>query len=143
LAGALFSHRVVVIIYIGILIFRWSALPRLHTGTVIVGYYATKIRRILFAQNRELLKTGQLDSSEVARAAGELNQKLYSALVEKLVLSKGDMVRVEIDYTVENGRVAWDMGSLKVNVYRRVDPDTVEAALRFIRQEKLPVEAGG
>jgi len=118
-------------------------LPRLHTGTVIVGYYATKIRRILFAQNRELLKTGQLDSSEVARAAGELNQKLYSALVEKLVLSKGDMVRVEIDYTVENGRVAWDMGSLKVNVYRRVDPDTVEAALRFIRQEKLPVEAGG
>lgn len=118
-------------------------MPRLKTGTVIVGYYATKVRRTLFAQNRELLKTGQLDAGEVARAAGELNQKLYSALVEKLVLSKGDIVRIEIDYRVENRKIIWDFDSLKVSVYRRVDPDTVETSLRFIRQEKLPLQANG
>ncbi len=118
-------------------------MPKLQTGTVIVGYYATKIRRTLFAQNRELLKTGQLETSEVARAAGELNQKLYTALVEKLVLSKGDIVRIEIEYAVENSRIIWNFDSLRVSVYRRVDPDTVEAALRAIRQEKLQVEADG
>ncbi|MCS7146250.1 MAG: DUF2258 domain-containing protein [Nitrososphaerota archaeon] len=118
-------------------------MPRLRTGTVIVGYYAQKIRKILYAQNRELIKTGQLGASEVARAAGELNQRLYVALVERLVLSKGDIVRVEINYDIVGDRVVWDLGSLRLNVYRRVDPDTVDAALKAMRQEKLPVEAGG
>lgn len=115
-------------------------MPRLRTGTVIIGYYATKIRRTLYAQNKELIKAGQLQPSEVARAAGELNQRLYTALVEKLVLSKGDMVRIEVDYDVVEGKIVWNLSSLKVNVYRRVDPDTVEAALKFVRQEKLPIE---
>lgn len=115
-------------------------MPRLRTGIVIVGYYATKIRRTLFAQNRELIKTGQLSQEEIARAASELNRRLYSVLVERMVLSKGDAVRVDVEYNIENGRVIWDLGSLKLSIYRRVDPDTVEAALRAIQQEKLPVE---
>ncbi|MEM4590388.1 MAG: DUF2258 domain-containing protein [Nitrososphaerota archaeon] len=117
-------------------------MPRLRTGIVIVGYYATKIRRTLFAQNRELLKTGQLSPSEIARSSAELNRKLYEVLVDRMVLSKGDAIRVDIEYGLENGRIVWNFGSLKLSVYRRVDPDTVEAALKIIHQERLPLEAG-
>jgi len=117
--------------------------PRLRTGNVIVGYYATKIRRTLYAQNKELIRTGQLDAKEIARAAGELNQKLYTLFVERLVLSKGDIARVEIDYDVMDGAIVWNYDSLSVSVYRRLDPDSVAAALRSVLQERLQVQANG
>ncbi len=111
-----------------------------RTGTVIVGYYATKIRRSIFAQTRELVKSGQLSSQEVARSAGELNRWLYTILVEKLVLSKADIVRIEATYSIARGKISWDWGRIKIDVYRKVDPDIVSAAIKHALQERITVE---
>ncbi|HDD66346.1 MAG TPA: DUF2258 domain-containing protein, partial [Nitrososphaeria archaeon] len=62
----------------------------LRTGVVVAGAYADRVRRVLFAQLSQKIKSGELDAREVARAAGELNTILYEAFVRNLALSKGD-----------------------------------------------------
>jgi hypothetical protein len=113
-----------------------------RTGPVIVGYYATKLRRAIFAQTRELVKSGQLTSQEVARGAGELNRWLYSVLVDKLVLSKADIVRIEAPYAIIGGKIVWEWDKIKISVYRRVDPEVVSAAMKHAQQERILVEPG-
>ncbi|MFN4046744.1 MAG: DUF2258 domain-containing protein [Acidilobaceae archaeon] len=76
-------------------------MPTLRSGYVIGGAYADKIRRTLFAQTRDLVKSGELSVQEVARAAGELNRILYEILVDRVKIEKGDVVRVSVNYTVE------------------------------------------
>ena len=59
-------------------------MPTLSTGYVIVGAYAIKIRRTLFAQQKDRIKNKELDGKEIARASGELNKVLFDILVNKL-----------------------------------------------------------
>jgi len=108
-------------------------MPTLRTGAVIVGAYAMKIRRTLFAQLKDKIKTKEISSQEVARAAGEVNRMLYVLFVEKLRLDKGDVVRITIDYdlTPEN-QIVWNYDSLKVEAYRKVPEDEVARYLKEI-----------
>lgn len=108
-------------------------MPTLRTGAVIVGAYAMKIRRTLFAQLKDKIKTKEISSQEVARAAGEINRMLYVLFVEKLRLDKGDVVRITIDYdlTPEN-QIVWNYDSLKVEAYRKVPEDEVARYLKEI-----------
>ena len=96
---------------------------------VIAGGYADKIRRALFAQLRDRVKSGELSNSEVARAAGELNRFLFELLVNKLNVDKGDVVRVSIDYDVEESTIKWDYRTLQVQVWRRVPDEEVARVL--------------
>ena len=107
-------------------------MPTLRTGAVIVGAYATKLRRTLFAQLKDKIKAKEISSQEVARAAGEVNRLLYVLFVEKLRLDKGDVVRITIDYdlTPEN-QIVWNYESLKVEAYRKVPEDDV---LRYLKE---------
>jgi len=107
-------------------------MPTLRTGAVIVGAYATKVRRTLFAQLKDKIKAKEISSQEVARAAGEVNRLLYVLFVEKLRLDKGDVVRITIDYdlTPEN-QIVWNYESLKVEAYRKVPEDDV---LRYLKE---------
>jgi len=93
---------------------------RLNTGLVIVGAYADKVRRTLFAQLKDKIKTKEIDSKMVAKAAGDLNKLLYEIFVNRLKLDKGDVVRIVVDYDVRDGEVVWDLDSLKIEVFRRI-----------------------
>ncbi len=103
---------------------------KLSSGYVIVGAYADKIRRTLFAQLRDKIKSGELDSKEVARAAAELNRLLYEIFVNRLKVDKGDVTRVRIDYEVEDGTIKWDFGTLEVEVFKRVPNEEVAEVVR-------------
>jgi len=101
----------------------------LSTGLIIAGAYADKARRVLFAQLRDKVKTGELDNKEVARAAAELNRMLFDVLVNKLKTDKGDVVRVRIDYEVGDGAIRWLWETLRLEVFKRVPDEEVSKAL--------------
>ena len=108
--------------------------PALTTGLVIAGAYAVKLRRSLFAQIKQHVKLGQVDKEEVARASSELNSFLYQLIVERLGMSKGDVVRIRVEYFIEDGRIVWDLETLLVEAFRRVPEEDVKAALASLRQ---------
>lgn len=96
-----------------------DAMPTLSSGYIIAGGYADKLRRTMFAQLREDIKRGAVSSQEVARAVGELNSTLYRILVDRLRVDKGDVVRIRIDYRIEDGKIVWDPSKLLIEVFRR------------------------
>ncbi len=99
---------------------------KLSSGYIIVGAYADKIRRTLFAQLRDKIKGKEIDSKTVAKAAADLNKLLYEILVNKLKLDKGDVVRIMIEYEVSDGEIQWNLDSLKVEVFKRVPEEDVK-----------------
>ncbi len=102
----------------------------LRSGLVIAGGYADKVRRVLFAQLRDKIKAGELENREVARAAGELNRLLFEILVSKLQVDKGDVVRITVDYEVEDGTIKWLLDTLRIEVWRRVPQEEVDKAVK-------------
>ena len=113
----------------------------LRTGIVVAGAYADRVRRVLFAQLSQKIKSGELDSKEVARAAGELNTILYDAFVKYLALSKGDLVRIEAPYKVSDGRITWDLRELKVRAFREIGEEVVEKAIEEALKAKEAQQA--
>ncbi|MEM1872968.1 MAG: DUF2258 domain-containing protein [Acidilobaceae archaeon] len=115
----------------------------LRTGLVIAGAYADKVRRTLFAQTRDLVKSGEITSQEVARAAGELNRILYEILVDRLKTEKGDVVRVAVDYRVEEGRIIWELEKLQVQLWRSVPQAEVDRVVSDVKSiaKRLVAEA--
>ncbi len=106
----------------------------LRTGLVIAGGYADKVRRVLFAQLRDLIKSGEISNADVARAAAELNRLLFEILVNKLQVDKGDVVRISIDYTVDEEGIKWNLETLQIQVWKRIPDEDVEAKVK----EALP-----
>ncbi|MEM7818074.1 MAG: DUF2258 domain-containing protein [Candidatus Aenigmatarchaeota archaeon] len=110
-------------------------MPTLRSGAVIVGAYAIKIRRSLFAQLKDKIRSKEIDTKEIARASGEINRMLYLLFVEKLRMDKGDVVRISIDYeiTPENS-IVWKYETLKVEAYRKVPEDEISRYIEEIRK---------
>lgn len=104
-------------------------MPTLRTGLVIAGGYADKVRRVLFAQMKDKLKSGEIEGSEVARAAGELNRLLFEILVNKLGIDKGDVVRITVEYEVEGSTIKWKLDTLTIQAWRRIPDETVSRAV--------------
>ncbi len=102
----------------------------LSSGYIIVGAYADKIRRTLFAQLRDRIKKGEIDSKTVAKAAADLNKLLYEILVNRLKLDKGDVVRIRVEYGVEDGEIKWNLESLRVEAFRRIPDEEVEKVVK-------------
>ena len=107
-------------------------MPVLRSGLVIAGGYADKVRRVLFAQLRDQLKSGEIEGREVARAAGELNRLLFEILVDRLRLDKGDVVRITVEYEVSNGRITWKLDTLSVQAWRRMPDEEIQPAVREV-----------
>jgi hypothetical protein len=107
-------------------------MPTLKSGAIILGAYATKIRKTLFAQLKDRVKSGEISSQEIARAAGELNKTLYTLFVEKLRLEKGDVVRVTIDYEIENQRISWKWDTIKIECFKRISEDEISKHLKTV-----------
>ncbi len=104
----------------------------LRSGAVIVGAYAKKIRKTLFAQLKDKVKSKEISAQEVARAAGEINRILYVLFVEKLKLDKGDVVRVVIDYELIDSQIKWNFSTLKIECYRKVPEEDINRYLKEI-----------
>ena len=98
----------------------------LRSGLVIAGAYADKVRRVLFAQLRDSIKSGEVDAKEVARAAGELNRMLFEIIVNRLGLDKGDVVRISVDYDVVDGRIEWKLDTLRLEAWRKISQEEVD-----------------
>lgn len=114
-------------------------MPELSTGLVIAGAYADKVRRTLFAQLKNAVKTGTLSAQDVARGAAELNRVLFEILVDKLGLDKGDVVRVRITYDVQGSNIVWHLNTLRVEAFKRIPGEDVEVKVR----EALEAAASG
>ena len=113
-------------------------MPReLSTGLIIAGAYADKLRRTLFAQLRDMVRQDKEFAREVARASGEINRLLFIILVEKLKVDKGDVVRIRVQYDVENGKIKWYYDTLRVEYFKRVSDEEVAKAVKEILEEKL------
>jgi len=104
----------------------------LRSGLVIAGGYADKVRRVLFAQLKDKVKSRELDSKEVARASGELNRLLFEMLVTRLQIDKGDVVRITVSYEVEDSTIKWKLDTLKVEVWRRMPEEEIEPAIKSV-----------
>ncbi len=107
-------------------------MPRLSTGLIIVGAYATKVRRALFALLSDRAKGDKEWSRRIAYSSAQLNRVLFELLVRKLKLDKGDVVRVRIEFDVdENSKeIRWKWNTLAVEAFRRVSQEDLNAALR-------------
>ncbi len=91
-------------------------MPRMSTGYIIAGAYADKVRRVLFAQAKSL----GIPSEEVVEASRDLNVKLLKVLQE-CGIDKGDVVRIMIEFEVENGKIRWLWDTLVIEAFKRVD----------------------
>lgn len=89
-------------------------MPRISSGLIIAGAYANKLRRVMFATLK-----GKADNKEIARASGELNATLFE-LFRDVGVDKGDVVRVTIEYEVQNGQIKWIWDTLEVQHFRIV-----------------------
>jgi len=125
-------------------------MPTLRSGAVILGAYASKIRKTLFAQLKDRVKAGEISSQEIARAAGELNKALYTLFVERLKLEKGDVVRISIDYEIDEQKIKWKWDTIKIECFKRVPEKEImknlfdilkreeaKYAIRKLRETKL------
>ncbi len=108
----------------------------LRTGLVIAGGYADKVRRVLFAQLRDRIKAGELSNQEVARAAGELNRLLYEIIVNRLKLDKGDVVRITVEYEVEDGSIVFKLDTLSIEAWRRVPEEEIRPHVAFVVEHR-------
>ena len=108
----------------------------LSTGYIIVGAYADKLRRTLFAQLSDKLRNKEMDPKEIARAAAEINQHLFNILVNELKLDKGDVVRIRIDYDVETNRVQWRYDSLRIEAFKKVSEDEINKVVKRFSLQK-------
>ncbi len=105
---------------------RVKTVPQLSTGLVIAGAYADKLRRVLFAQLRDRIKSGEIDSKTVAMRAGEINRFLFEVLVNKLNIDKGDVVRIRVEYEVKDGDIIWKPDTLVIEAFRRIPDNEVQ-----------------
>ncbi|HIQ39499.1 MAG TPA: DUF2258 domain-containing protein [Methanothermococcus okinawensis] len=126
---------------------------KLSSGYIIVGAYADKVRRTLFAQLKDSIKNKEIDPKMVAKASGELNKLLYEILVNKLKLDKGDVVRVMVEYELADGEVVWKWDTLKVEAFKRMAEEEIKPVvedaisrieeLEEIEEMKFEIEKAG
>ncbi|MGC8993313.1 MAG: single- stranded DNA-binding family protein [Candidatus Aenigmatarchaeota archaeon] len=100
---------------------------RLSSGFVIVGAYAKKIRKTLFAQLKDKVKDKEV-SKKLAYASAQLNKLIFDILINKLKLEKGDLVRISIEYEFDESKkeVVWKPETLRVFCFKRIPQEEIE-----------------
>lgn len=120
-------------------------MPTLSTGVVPVAGYGTKTRRTMYAQLKDDVKSGKVDSKEIAYKVGMLNKMLFDTLVNRLGLGKRDVVRIRINYDVDDdGKIVWDFNSLQIEVWKLSEELSEKAVSEFkkvLEQEQLVQKA--
>ncbi len=96
---------------------------KLFTGFVRAAGYAKKVRKALFAAIK-----GRVETQEVIRASAELNQKIFEKMQE-LNVEKSDVVTIEIEFEVKNGKIEWNYDSLKIEVFKKEEEEKLSKAV--------------
>ncbi|MEM1525617.1 MAG: DUF2258 domain-containing protein [Ignisphaera sp.] len=109
-------------------------MPRLSSGFVIAGAYADKIRRAMFAQMRDYIRKDKEWGQRIALAIAQLNRFLYTIFVEQLKIDKGDVIRVRIDYDIDeqSKNILWHWDSIIVEVFRRIPQEDVDKLVKTL-----------
>ncbi|HIQ49745.1 MAG TPA: DUF2258 domain-containing protein [Nanoarchaeota archaeon] len=126
---------------------------KLSSGYIIVGAYADKVRRILFAQLKDYIKNKEISSQDIAKASGDLNKLLYEIFVNKLKLDKGDVVRIMVEYELVNNKINWKLDTLNIEVFKRMPEEEIKPVitdaisrieeLEEVEQTKFNIEKAG
>lgn len=116
-------------------------MPRLSSGFVIAGAYADKIRRTMFAQLRDYMRRDKEWGQKIALAVAQLNRFLYTVLVEQIKVNKGDVVRVRIDYEVDEQikSVNWLWDTLSIEVFKRVPQEEVDSIVKSLAAKAIEI----
>jgi hypothetical protein len=116
-------------------------MPRLSSGFVIAGAYADKIRRTMFAQMRDYVRKDKEWGQRIALAIAQLNRFLYTLFVEQLKIDKGDIVRVRIDYDVDeqNKNITWRWDALSVEAFRRIPQEEVDKIIKSLAAKAIEI----
>jgi len=109
-------------------------MPKLMTGFVRAAGYANKTRKVLFAITR-----GKITPEEVVRASAELNQYLFKKFQE-LNVKKEDVVRIEANFEIKDGKIVWDYDSLKIEIYKREEEERLSEAMREVEESEKALE---
>ena len=109
-------------------------MAKLSSGLVIAGAYADKIRRTMFAQLKDYIKKDKEWAQKIAFATAQLNRLLYSIFVEQLKIDKGDVVRVRIEYDVDeaNKSIIWKWETLTIEAFRRIPQEQVDNIVKQV-----------
>ncbi|MEM4718265.1 MAG: DUF2258 domain-containing protein [Desulfurococcaceae archaeon] len=95
-------------------------MPRLLSGLIPSGVYAYKLRKALFAQMSSYIRKDKEWASRVAYYSALLNRALYTLLVEDLKVEKTDVIRIAIEFEVDEVNKAinlkWD--TLNIEIYK-------------------------
>lgn len=111
-------------------------MTRLSTGFVIVGAYAKKLRKTLFAQLKDKIKDKEI-ANKLAYSSAQLNKLLFEVIVNKLKLEKGDLVKIVIEYEFDENKkeVEWKYDTLKIISYKKVPQEEIEKHLEETLKE--------
>jgi len=109
-----------------------NILPTLRSGLIPAALFADKLRRVLFGQLRDYVKKDKEFANRIAYYSALLNRALFTLLVDELKVDKLDVVRITIDYDVdeEHKEVKWKWDTLKVEVFKRVSPESYAETLK-------------
>ena len=88
----------------------------MSTGLIIAGAYADKVRKVMAAQ----AKSAGMPVDEAIRAAAELNQYLFNIVTGKGI-EKGDVIRVRIEYVIDDGKIKWLYDTLSIEHWKKVE----------------------
>lgn len=118
-------------------------MPMLRSGLVLAAGYADKLRKATFAQLKDYTKKDKEFANKIAYYVATLNRALFTLLVEELKVDKLDVVRITIGYDVDevNKAIIWKWDTLRVEIYKRIPPETFEETLKnfIIRAPELAV----
>lgn len=90
-------------------------MPTLMTGYVKATGFGTKIRKVMFARKKTEFQN--LPNEEIARAVGEINQKLFQELQNRAV-DRDDVLKISIDYKVVGEKIQFDYSTLNIQVFK-------------------------
>ena len=107
---------------------------KLSTGYVRASGYAHKVRRVLFA-----LVKGKVEPKEVVRASAELNQRIFEEF-QRLGVAKEDVVRITVEFTIEDGKIVWNYDSLNIEVYKKGEEEKLAKAMEEVEERERELE---
>ncbi|WP_209475411.1 single- stranded DNA-binding family protein [Thermococcus stetteri] len=107
---------------------------KLSTGYVRASGYAHKVRRVLFA-----LVKGKVDPKEVVRAAGELNSRIFEEF-QKLGVEKEDVVRINVEFSIQDGSIVWDYDTLSIEVYKKSEEEKLAKAMEEVEARERELD---
>ncbi|MFA4647502.1 DUF2258 domain-containing protein [Pyrococcus kukulkanii] len=109
-------------------------MPKLLTGFVRASGYANKVRKVLFAATR-----GKVPPEEVVRVSAEINRYIFGKLQE-LNVKKEDVVRVSLDFDIEDEKIKWYPETLQIEVYRREEEEKLALAMEEVEEMERTFE---